>query len=398
MKSIFFLLTLLSGLILQTACGGKEPGKPEYGGKPVPVRVIGIRTESIPAVIEIPGTVQPRQRIALSSQINGFVREMRVRVGDTVQQDQVLAILDARDAESQKAAAQAGIDEAQAGLTEARKAYQAAVDMQSATKASAELANQTYGRYQKLFESRSVSPQEIDEVRMRRDAGAAELASRTSMAAASEARIKQLEARTAQAKAQAGRADVLMGWTQIKAPSSGRIVERSADPGTAIFPGSPLLGIESIANPQVTANIPTSQASALHVGMNARIRNTETMTVLEGRVVEIAPLSDPAAHSLQFKVDLPANASLRNGQFVKVEVPAGTRNAMLAPRQAIRETGQLTGVFVVDGSSKARFRLIKIAPFDQERLEILSGIESGEKIVADIISQITDGIPIEPIQ
>ena len=125
------------------------------------------------------------------------------------------------------------------------------MERQSAAKAATELAGQTYQRYQKMFESRSVSPQEMDEVRMRRDASAAELASSGSMVAAAEERIKQVEARISQAKAQAGRADVLLSWTQIKAPSAGKIVERSADPGTAIFPGTPLMVIESTASPQV---------------------------------------------------------------------------------------------------------------------------------------------------
>ena len=109
----------------------------------MPASVIAPRYASVPAVVEAPGTVQPRNRIALSSQINGFVREMHVRVGDIVKKDQILATLDARDAESQKAAAQAGIDEAQAALSEARKAYQAAVEMQTAAKASTDLAGQT---------------------------------------------------------------------------------------------------------------------------------------------------------------------------------------------------------------------------------------------------------------
>ena len=73
-----------------------------------------------------------------------------------------------------------------------------------------------------------------------------------------------------------------------------------------------------------------------------------------------------------------------NGQFVKVEMPVGTRNALLVPRQAVRETGQLTGLFVVDSASKARFRLVKIAPYDADNSEVLSGIEPGENVLAQL--------------
>jgi multidrug efflux pump subunit AcrA (membrane-fusion protein) len=395
MKRNATILALLGTLVIQLGCGEKQTGSPGSGAKPVPVRVIAVQYESIPAIVEAPGTVQARDRIALSSQINGFVGQVSVRVGDLVKQGQILVTLDARDAESQKALARAGVDEAQAALSEARKAYQAATEQQTAAKASMELAGQTFARYQKLFESRSVSPQEIDEARMRRDATAAELASSTSMVAAAQERIKQVEAKIAQAKAQEGRADVMMSWTQIKAPGAGRVVERSVDPGTAIFPGTPLMLIESTSSPQVLADLPTEHAHQLKSGSMVRLKCAEIAGSLEGRVSEIVPLADPATHSVQFKVDLPAGSTLSNGQFIKVEVPTGTRNAMIVPRPAIRENGQLTGLFVVDNDSRARFRLVKVAPYDAERSEVLAGVQPGEKVLAGLSSDIIDGIPVE---
>jgi multidrug efflux pump subunit AcrA (membrane-fusion protein) len=394
MKRKSLLLILVSGLAAQLACSDKQTESPSRGAV-VPVRVVAARYESVPAILEAPGTVQPRSRVALSSQINGFVRAMRVRVGDSVRQDQVLALLDARDAESQKAASQAAIEEAEAALSEARRAHRAAVEMQSASKASADLAQQTLSRYQKLFESHSVSPQEIDEVRARRDAAAAELASRGSMVAAAEDRVRQVEARISQAKAQQNRADVLMSWTQIQAPSAGKIVERTADTGTAIFPGSPLMVIESTARPQALADLPTEYALRLKLGMKVRLRTAGIQDAIEGVVTEIVPLSNPATHSVQFKVDLPPNVQLPNGQFVKVDVPVGVRNALLVPSKAIRETGQLMGLFAVDGESKARFRLVKSSPYDAERSEVLSGIEPGERIIAGLNEQIIEGTPVE---
>ena len=107
------------------------------------------------------------------------------------------------------------------------------------------------------------------------------------------------------------------------------------------------------------------------------------------------PQANPSTHSVQFKVDLPAESTLPNGQFIRVEVPTGTRDAMVVPRSAIRESGQLTGLFVIDSSAKARFRLIKTAAHDAERIEVLSGIRPGEKIIASLSNAVMDGIPVE---
>jgi len=185
-----------------------------------------------------------------------------------------------------------------------------------------------------------------------------------------------------------------VGWTVIKASSAGRVVERPVDPGSAIFPGSPILVLESVSTPQVVADVPSSQASVLKAGLAVQVV-AESGTALEGRVTEITPLSSAGSYSVRFKVDLPPGAAARSGGFARVLLPAGERQALLVPKTAIRETGQLTGIFVADNSSVARFRLVKIAPFDDERVEVLSGIEPGERIVASPTPQIADGVPLE---
>jgi multidrug efflux pump subunit AcrA (membrane-fusion protein) len=394
MRSKVLLIVLFAGLASFTACGEKQT-RMESSRDAVAVSVIPAEHRSVPVVVEVPGTVQPRDRIGLASQINGFVREMRVRAGDRVKPGQILAILDARDASNQKAAAQSAVDEATAALDEARRGREAAVQMRAASQASLDLAEQTFNRFQALFNSKSVSPQEMDEVRTRRDAARAELASRGSMVAAAEDRVKQAEARVSQAEAQAGRADVLVSYTRITASSAGVVALRAADEGAAIFPGSPLLVIESTGRPQVLASIPTEQASVLRTGLELELRHSDTAAPLKGRIAEIVPQSDPGTHSIQFKVDLPADTSVVVGQYMKLEVPAGSRNALLIARSAVREKGQLTGVFVVEEGSRARFRLVKTIPYDTEQLEILSGVEPGEKIILRPDNRISDGTPVE---
>ncbi len=386
------LTAIFAGLILTAACGEKPVAHPTV--TPVQAGAITANMESVPAELEVPGSVAPRDRVVLSSQINGFVRSVLVQPGDVVAAGKVLATLDARDADSQKAAAQAGITEVQQALVEARQGEQIAISQRDAARANARLAEGTFDRYRKLSEAHSATPQELDEVRARRDAAAAELAARETAAAAATTRIAQIEARIAQANAGLQRAEVLVGWTVIKAPAGGRVVERPVDPGSAIFPGTPLLILESLTAPQVVAEIPSKQADWIKPGLEVRV-STESEAPVRGRVTELVPLSSPGTHTVRFKVDLPANAAARSGSFARVLIPTGERQTMLLPRSAIRESGQLTGIFVVDSGSKARFRLVKIAPFDPARVEVLAGIEPGERVIAEPAVQIEDGVPVE---
>ncbi len=395
MRILYLFPITLWGTFFAVSCS--ESRKPQPPA-PASVRtaILTVQYESVPSTIEAPGSVKPRDRVVLSSQINGFVRDVPVHAGEIVSVGQTLATLDSREAESQKSAAAAAIEEARAALEEARKSAQAAASMRTAAKAASELTNTTLARYQKLFDSHSVSPQELDEIRAKRDAAAADLASKETMVAAADDRVRQVSARLEQAVAMDRRADVQMGWTVVKAPAAGRIVERNVDPGSAIFPGSPLLVLESTTRPQVLAEIPTAQAANLHLGQEVNISSREnSVASISGRVAEIVPLSNPSTHSVQFKLDLPQNFSAISGDYVTVGIPVGTRRVLLVPRQSVRETGQLTGVFVATSASKAQLRLVKISPYDATRFELLSGVEPGEQIVAAPDDQIVDGTPLE---
>jgi multidrug resistance efflux pump len=391
MRITFFSIFAVSGALLAAGC--REAPKTAAPSRPVAVSVFTARYDSVPAIIEAPGSIQPRDRIALASQVGGYVRELHARAGDLVKQGQVLATLDSRDAESQKDLSQASIEEARAALEEARKSAEAAQSMLKAAQANHDLAAGTFGRFQKLFDARSVSPQELDEVKARRDAAAADVAARETMVAAAQDRIRQIESRIAQAGAQSRRAEVALSWTVVRAPASGRIVERSVDPGAIIFPGSPLFVLESAADPQVVADLPTTELSQLRRGLDVAV--VTGTGKLSGKVAEVIPVSASGAHTVRFKVDLPSTFSAPSGAFVRIQIPSGSRRTLLVPRTCVREAGQLTGVFVVDGNAKARFRLIKSAGFDLDRLEVLSGIEEGDRIVAGPGAEVIDGAPLE---
>jgi NAD(P)H-flavin reductase len=129
--------------------------------------------------------------------------------------------------------------------------------------------------------------------------------------------------------------------------------------------------------------------------MTIRLKQSDSVPSVEGQVSEIIPHSNPGTHSVQFKVDLPPNTSVVHGQYMKLDVPIGTRDALLIARSAIRETGQLKGLFIVDEGGRACFRLVKTAPYNSEQLEILSGVEEGEWIINEPGDKIVDGMPVE---
>jgi membrane fusion protein, multidrug efflux system len=96
------------------------------------------------------------------------------------------------------------------------------------------------------------------------------------------------------------------------------------------------------------------------------------------------------------KLDLPAGPGLRSGLFGRARFPAGERQALLVPIAALVERGQLTAVYVVGADDVARLRLVTAGTRHADRVEILSGLAGGERIVVEGAPRVSDGARVAP--
>ena len=77
--------------------------------------------------------------------------------------------------------------------------------------------------------------------------------------------------------------------------------------------------------------------------------------------------------------------------YGKVKIPAGRKEAIVLPKNAIVEKGQLTGVYIIDDSQKIFYRLVRIGKSYGDKAEILSGLSGGELIVVQGTEKAADG-------
>jgi multidrug efflux pump subunit AcrA (membrane-fusion protein) len=94
------------------------------------------------------------------------------------------------------------------------------------------------------------------------------------------------------------------------------------------------------------------------------------------------------------KLDLPAAPGLRSGLFGRARFPAAERQALLVPLTALIERGQLTSAYVVDARGIARLRLVTAGARYGDRVEILSGLDAGERLVVEGTPRLTDGASV----
>jgi multidrug efflux pump subunit AcrA (membrane-fusion protein) len=92
---------------------------------------------------------------------------------------------------------------------------------------------------------------------------------------------------------------------------------------------------------------------------------------------------------------MPEGLDLKSGMFARVYIPLGGTGVLTVPESAVVNEGQLTGVFIVDEKKVARFRLVRIGKQTGDRVEIISGLKSGQRYVVDVPFTLKDGMTVE---
>jgi len=244
------------------------------------------------------------------------------------------------------------------------------------------LADSTLKRFQTLYERKSVSPQEFDEVKTRQQAAAA----RRDMARAEQ---EQAHAAVAQAK-------TTLEYTRIRAPFDGVVTEKKLDSGAFASPGMPIFTVEDVRHYRLEATINEGDLAFARIGQSVQVLIDALGTSeVRGKVVEIVPAADPASRSFLIKIDLPSDPRLRSGLFGRVQLSRGQRASLLVPQTAVVERGQLQGVFVLDQNKVATLHYVTLGKPTQSDVEILAGLQDGDRLVATPGSLELDGKRIE---
>jgi RND family efflux transporter MFP subunit len=351
-RLLSLLISFLSGAL--AGCTNERRTEPAAAETVSNVSVMVAQKTTVPDLLEAVGTVRAGQTSQVASQMMGNIVEIRVHEGDRVQSGQVLATVDDIQPRSR-------VEQATGALAAAEKEV-------SAADSDLALADSTLKRYQQLYEKKSVSPQEFDEIKARRQSA--------------EARRDMARAGQTQANAALAQGQTSLGYARIRAPFAGVITEKKADAGTLASPGMPIFTIEDTRHYQLEATIDESDIRIVRLGQIVSVTvdalgNTE----LSGKVVQIVPAADSASRSFLVKVELPSDTRLRSGLFGRARFPRGERTSLLIPRSAVVQRGQFQGAYVIGANQIAGLRYVTLGKTSGDQVEVLSGLQAGEKLV-----------------
>ena len=359
-----------------------------------------VRTFPVEDTYEAVGTVRSKTISVLSSKVLGRITSLPVREGDRVKAGQLLLEIDDREMKAQLEKSRAALKESQYALDEIENAIRAGEAEKTAADARLALASSTLDRYKGLFERRSVSTQEFDEVQTKTTAARAEADQASERLQALLAKKNQTLARIDQAMADRANAEAFLSHARILSPIDGIVTAKPADIGQMAAPGIPLLTVEEESRYRLEVLVVESRIG--------RIRLNDPVIVfidslgqkpLAAQVSEIVPELDPASRSALVKIELPAperSLSLRTGLFGKARFTTGATQVMTIPVQSVMERGQLTFVYVVDPAKIAHMRLIQTGKPYGDRIEVLSGLSPGDRLILEPLAAVRDGAAVQP--
>ncbi len=317
--------------------------------------VITAQLSNLPDLLEAVGTVHAAQTSLLASQVMGTIVEVRVREGDRVQSGQVVAAID--DAQPKAALARAVAAEA------------AAQHEVTVTDSDLTLAESTLKRHQILYTQGIVSSQEFDEIRAREQSALA--------------RRDLARAGLEQAKAEVRQTQTTLNYTRIRAPFDAVVTDKKADPGTLALPGTPIFIVEDVHRYRLETTVNESDLRYVRIGEQVPVLiDALDNAELKAKVVQIVPAADSASRSFLVKVELPVDTRLRSGLLGRAQFSRRERQSLMIPRSALVDRGQLQGVFVLDQNQAASLRYVTLGKVAGRNVEVLTGLQIGEKLVA----------------
>lgn len=339
-----------------TACGGEEPA-PEPIARPVRWETVyatgGQRTRSFT------GVARAGMQSDLSFRVAGTVLRIRVKVGDRVQEGDVLAEMDPADYRLQVQQTEASLERA---------------------KAEARNAAANYERIRALYENGNASRNDIDQAR----------AASESTAAQEEATRRQLELARRQ-----------LSYTTLRAPVSGDVARVPIEVNENVTAGRTIVVLAGGTQPEVEVGVPEVLIGGVREGapVTAVFDAIENVT-FDATVTEVGIMSSQTATTFPVIVTLAEpDPRIRPGMAAEVRVTFQSdeeRERYIVPSVAVGQDRVGRYAFVVEPEEEEGFgvvhrREVRTGELRADGLEVLAGLSDGDRLVTAGVSRIVDG-------
>ena len=315
--------------------------------------------------VALTGALKAKEQVDVTPRIAGRITEIKVDVGQAVGRGTLVAVLEDDEIRQQIERSKASIAVADASITQRE----------------AELSNAKVelDRRKQLVESGVLSRQELDGLEMRYRAALSQ--------------VELARAQRRQSEAEQRELNIRQGQTRIFSPITGVVAQRHLDIGAMGGANTPIVTIVSISPVVIGANAAEQDISRIKKGAQVNITiDSLPGEIFTGRVMRISPLLDAQTRNGKVEIEIPNKGGLLKGEmFARVELNLGSeRDTLLLPRDALVYRGEKPGVFVIE-AEKAKFLEVETGLTQEDKVELLSGLKLGDKVITQGVNLIKEG-------
>jgi membrane fusion protein (multidrug efflux system) len=384
-------LLLLLALIVLAGCRNTEakfPVKADEALNPMTVTVTRAEERALTTALDVTGTLMADAQTDIASEIEQRVVEILVERGQYVTASQVVARLDAEDANNQLREAEA--TEAQIrerlGLTNGQAFDPLKTPEVQQARATMDRAEADHKRFTQLVDEGAVSRAEHD--LRRTDALAAKAQHDTAVN-----QMRQLYQSLLAQKVRVAMGRKAVADTLVRAPFSGVIVEKAVNVGRYMKKGDRIATIVRVDPLRIELAIPEGAVAAVHKGQKVSFAvQSHPDRKFEGTIAYVGPAVRTDSRSLVVEAIVPnPKALLQPGLFAtaRIELPAA-RPSIVIPATAVKNDGGMFKLFVAK-NDRAEVRIVQPGREVAGSLEIVRGLSTGELVVSRPVDGLSDG-------
>jgi len=414
----------------------------------VAVTTATAKAMQVSRTLEATGTLEAREMVPVYPKATGLqIEQILVDEGDRVQAGEVMVRLDNDVLRSRLKKARADLARQRAALQELRSGTrqeeiaQAKADVEryeaqlESAKSSLELANARVERNRQLADEGAIARDRLDEILTSASNRRAELAQAKAQLSRARERLEQLrngprveaiaqaEASVQSAQATVNQLEVELEQTIVRAPASGLVAERLAQVGDVTSNTKKLFSLIENGLLELQVKVPETQLPQVQVGKTAEITSEAFEQLqLQGTIHEIAPLVDAESRQATVKIHIPTRGEsrigptkqLRPGMFLHAKMATVTAQRVAIPGKAVlpQSDGNNT-VFKLQPDNTVKAVSVEVGEIlsptteltasgppgssNGTRVEILSGLQPGDRIVVEGAPYLADGDRVKPI-
>ncbi len=364
MKKKLFLAATITTVL--ASCGGGG-GMPNFGDNEYPVQEV--TTSAAAMQTTYPAVINGIQDVEIRPKVTGFLTQINVTEGQTVQAGQVLFVIDNETYQAAVRQAQASVNTAQSQVSTAKL---------------------TYENSQQLFDSRVIGEYELQ------TAGNA---------------LQSAQAQLAQAQAMLASARENLSFCYVKSPARGVVGTLPLKKGALVSASNVLTHVSDISQMDVYFSVTEKDMLALSKAEGGLKGAAEQFPSLklqladgsiygyDGHVASISGVIDKATGSVQLKARFPnPDGLLKSGGAGTIIVPREAEGAIVVPQSVVSEVQNKKFVYLLNDSNKVVYTEITVDPQDDgKNYVVTSGLKPGDKYVTNGITKLQDQMEIVPI-